>query len=1226
MAKRPSSDDLPSPIKAALESLKATRRSVVAMLLAAAGVSVAAKRSFGANLIARPLPAPVPAARRSVFNGQPLLRLRTRVIRPDDFLYLDIEFENLITTGGGSGLLQRADPGKPGFMIVHHQPQAIADQAYPNQQPDPTPNPPAVADARMAGESRVVFVMPAGVPSIPYTLPSMLKAFRTWPMSLDNTAGPDPNAVLTDASLVAFTNGLFAHFVNISDVLNANVSADQQAALKGVLDTTFATVKTQVANSVAVHRLFSGAQIDALIAKEFQKNLQTVGRQPSLQLRNQLQTAPSRQLTVREFMALNNRMPRPGEDLSAPAQNNQLPTTTLRPLALSPTTEAGLPLITLIPILAKPHEPPVTVTAIEIPYRLIQSPLATAGWDHQDLPRTHGKLTELWHTRLGTRTPGGVNDRSPEPIRAIWSPDYPLDPPPSPFTMTLTGVDRQMLVKLTAGYNETTGGGNRILAGPTLPYVPKPAIAKRLMLTALGGWLVEDGDWTILPDGVDLTQWNQRTAMARDYYVRVVYAGMFFPFGNAASLVKVSERKFQDQPDKQGRVAILRQRFYLIVRERTRIYEGAEGRPFAGNDFPFTRIDILNQVSPEIAPPGSNPADRLDDGFYSTPDLYREAFWPVLPGNPLPGQAQDFQFQMVGYDHAGKAIPFTAPLFFLSINRNNPDSLTAIAENYAKAENLTRRQRPFNGAVIQFAPQADDGGQPGDTNIPTDSITFLGANATAPVPETPVNSYPPQFYPGTESAAIRLPAVQRLLGSNDPVTARVSQTYKDNGFGGANPSGVFLDLLDAASTLAPGQPSDKGGGLVTPAMTPTALSRSFGAVSGANNAEALLSGNFNPKDFLPDLKLLGVIPISEVLPDILPLDKAPKLTNIELPEKLETTFSIHQDQLQPWPVGSDKPIFVPDADGKQSVLDITALITVERHGAAPPAAPKSQVDGSVNNFKINLFGCIIITFDELSFHARPGQKPDVQIGFNTDHGVLFGGPLEFVNELKKYIPANGFSDPPNLAVTPAGITASYSLALPAITVGVLTLQNITIGAGFDLPFDGKPPSARFNFAERHNPFNLTVSLFGGGGFLAISVSTKGVQEIEAQLEFGAYAAIDLGVASGAVYIKGGFYFHWQAAKNEVELEAFVELGGHLSVIGLITVSLTFHVGLHYIVEGNNSSLVGQATLTVEVEVLFFSTSVDVSVEKRFAGSKADPRFIDFIPDTQTWQNYCAAFG
>jgi hypothetical protein len=1171
-----------------LGEINATRRSVIASLAAAVAVLAGRRHGLAANL--QPLTGKSLQISTDAIDTLQAQNQRTRIVRPDDFLYFEVEYDNIGPVGDPPTELQRLDPGRPAYLIVHHQPQAIAEQAYQEVTADQTSSmpgrsggaypstpaeaaamigvestniPPSVAQARLAGESRVAFTMP-DVPSIPYTLQGLLDAFETWAMNLDSSAQPVPLELLIGNLL-----------------LLPNLEIEPDAA------------------------------------------------------------APKRNLTTKEYFQIYKRFPRPGDDLRVPLGALKQ----LNPnLQLAPASKVEP---------QPPHEPPNNVTAIELPYRLIQSPLATAGWSHESAPVVHNDRAELWHTRLGTRMDGGVDDRATQPIRAIWSPDYPDPFPSTPFTMALDGVDRKSLVRLMAGYDEVTGGNIGNPLGKK-PYTPLPALARRLMLTSLGGWLLEDGEWQERPSGgafeakllvtdtgVDLTQWNHRAAMGRDYYVRVVYAGFLFPFGHAASLVKVTERKFEDRVDGQGRLAVLRQRFFIVVRQHTRSYQRTS-QAYHGGDLPFTRIDVLTTTTPDIAAPQSD--------IEPNPALAREVFWPLVKGPQMPGSTNDFQFQMVGYDHMGRGIPFSSPAMFVSEVRNNPGALAKIVTAYnaeAIDTNLPhRRAPPFNGAVIQLAPQAGAAGD-GDTNVPTDQIGFIAAAAISPVQPTDEESEPAQFFPGTDSIKVRLPAVQKLLGTNDPVNTKISDAFKGTnksaqgpGFTAGNPGQVFLDLLDAAPTLPDGVPSDKGGGLVSPNITPKSLSRTLGAVAAKvapdvpGEVSDFAAGSFDPAQFLPDMKLLGVVPLTDILKKITgSLANAPKLINQELPDKIVVTFNIHQDDLGEFPPG--EPLFVPNApndENKQSAFDITSTIVVPRPavgaGGVTPSPPQATVDGSLTWFKINLFGCIVISFDKLAFGSKPGQKPDVTIDINKDHPVLFKGPLEFVNKLKEYIPANGFSDPPNLAVTLAGITASYSLALPAITVGVMTLQNITIGAGFDLPFDGKPPSARFNFAERHNPFNLTISLLGGGGFLAITVSTAGVQEIEAQLEFGAFAAINLGVAAGAVYIKGGFHFIWSAAKKSVELEAFVELGGSLSILGLISVSITFHVGLtyHEISDPKSNELVGQATLTVEVEVLFFSKSVEVSVEKRFAGSARDPRFIDFIPAASVWQTYCSAFA
>jgi hypothetical protein len=107
-------------------------------------------------------------------------------------------------------------------------------------------------------------------------------------------------------------------------------------------------------------------------------------------------------------------------------------------------------------------------------------------------------------------------------------------------------------------------------------------------------------------------------------------------------------------------------------------------------------------------------------------------------------------------------------------------------------------------------------------------------------------------------------------------------------------------------------------------------------------------------------------------------------------------------------------------------------------------------------------------------------------------------------------------------------------------------------------------------------------------------------------------------------VKGGVYFHWKT--NAVTLEGYVEMGGELSVLGLISVSVTFHLSLSYHKEGTTTFVKGQATLTIEVEVLFFSASVKLKVERKFAGSSNDPTFAQLITDQSVWTKYCEAFG
>ena len=191
-------------------------------------------------------------------------------------------------------------------------------------------------------------------------------------------------------------------------------------------------------------------------------------------------------------------------------------------------------------------------------------------------------------------------------------------------------------------------------------------------------------------------------------------------------------------------------------------------------------------------------------------------------------------------------------------------------------------------------------------------------------------------------------------------------------------------------------------------------------------------------------------------------------------------------------------------------------------------------------------------------------------------------------------------------------------------MGIFSLQNVNLGAVLNLPFTGEPARFRFNFSERHSPFIVTVGIFGGGGFFALALGLDGIETIEASLEFGGNVSLNLGVASGGVYVMAGIYFKYQAV-DQVQLSGYFRAGGSLSVLGLITVSLEFYLELSYIEKNGSAKVWGRASLTVKVEVLFFSTSVSLTVERTFSGSAGDPTFAQMLTPGD-WRAYARAFA
>lgn len=262
-------------------------------------------------------------------------------------------------------------------------------------------------------------------------------------------------------------------------------------------------------------------------------------------------------------------------------------------------------------------------------------------------------------------------------------------------------------------------------------------------------------------------------------------------------------------------------------------------------------------------------------------------------------------------------------------------------------------------------------------------------------------------------------------------------------------------------------------------------------------------------------------------------------------------------------------------------------------------------------------------FDHLSFHAGSSGKPDVDVVLQD---IEFVGFLAFVETLRELIPFDGFSDPPFLDVTPEGLSAGFTLALPNVSVGVFNLSNMSLGADVQVPFLGKSVTVGFNFCTRERPFTLAVLFIGGGGWFLIRLSPDGLDVLELGLEAGAILAVDFGVASGSISAMVGIYMRLEG--DEGSLSGYFRLRGEVDVLGLISASIELYLELHY--EFDTGKMVGRAKLTIKVEVFCFSTSVTISAERRFAGSVGDPSFRDVmvLPDgsSPAWTKYCVAFA
>ena len=740
-------------------------------------------------------------------------------------------------------------------------------------------------------------------------------------------------------------------------------------------------------------------------------------------------------------------------------------------------------------------EPTLLQTAIELPYRLLLSPDAEARWIHSLQPITHNGLTELWHSRLGAQDAEGVFFEASAvntiPLRAIWSPDFHPGAAPDKMaddphlgTSAMNPNDRHQIVTLTSDY-----ANFRRFHVP--PVQPASIEADQLMLSSLGGWLRSRGHWDLpeiagghgplargsflakrelrLPvaraiplergfaqiledrgvfvrapdDDLDLTEWVHVGTQGRDHYVRLVYDGCLFPLGHRASLVKITERRFEEVDG--APVALLRQFVYVIVREPVREYPRL-AYPHQGREMPFMRIQIKTLITPHLMQPATDLAGN-------------SSFWmlDLVTGRDVP-------FELVGFDAAGRTAPFSMPLIFVRRGETHMNTVRSTwSTTKQPGSSAPRRRAALNSAPMDFAP----GGPAGNNSVMPARALYFDVTG-----EGGCGEYLPTLF----KADVTLSSVEQLVGPGAIATIRHYQGYLDNGFD-AN-VGLFASIeKDTSHILAPGAiglafSAEQAGGIATPNVQLTGLSTKRGPLAGA--LEDAVADTFDPKQFFGGLGggqaplLFGAFSLSDIL-DIGPLTTdAPSIDTHIVNDPVRGRLSLAHYAWEttpirwPAPPASGLVSFQPEGASR---LSIDARIETALAGGGG----QSRMTGKLSDFRLEFFKAVTLHFDLFTFTSVSGEKLDVNVKLNSADPIVFGGDLDFVRKLSELIPPGVFGDGPSVDLRPDRIALGFNIGLPPLTIGVFAMKNLSLSAGLELPFAERPPGSRFRLFTARKP-------------------------------------------------------------------------------------------------------------------------------------------------------------
>ncbi|MBI9059333.1 MAG: hypothetical protein JEZ01_16345 [Labilibaculum sp.] len=1125
--------------------------------------------------------------------------IRLSLLRPEDMLFLQFEFYNFkYIKKDQQSFLEVDNPKKPAAMIVLFPPQHTLEQAFweNNSLPGGAGNENVILPAKYirSGKSRLVFTVPANFEGMPIIMDRLLD----WS---DFKLKVNYRARVIEPVKVAFNK-----FQKFTKSKISNTLFKTKAPNKRILN-----VANNSKNRLSRQNLYDSKNLSAVLPPSVSSQLNTKINYAALK---------SSLLEMRKPSAFET-------SIEAPTR-----------LFISPNQLAGFAHQNKIQL--KDHQEFSKGSPNDLKFN---NPLIT----------NKGKLSELWHSRLGVRLKNGeIDENSMEgfrTIRALWARDArknlkPKPPRKTPFRASLDSRDRHNIVHQTSNF---------LIKG----YQPRSVKANRLMLTSLGAWLdfyanFDYPDFQAQAD-LELLEWEHLATLGRDHYVKVVEAGFLFPFGHSASLVKITERK----PDKATRTAVNRQRMYIVILEPVVYYEMRD--PQNGFiPFPFQTVEMMATKTPDLA----EPVNLTDlGGDYN--------FWIKSGGAVL-------EFDLLVVDQEGEEKKIRIPMMFVGKSAAYDQSKAEkIVSAYNAEYNLSKAD--FNHQDVAYSPSLVEG----DTQFETIDIHY-----GAQILENKASAIL-KFHPTIRTANIKVQAIEELTGNPDPVLIEL----RDDD----NAGKIFAKVLGNLKADFSGG-SDQSGGFMSPNTQVTSLSKLKGPLGGA--IDKLEKLDFDPAEFfgaggdMPVAKLFGAVSIFELLlgnlnfgaegnqqadalrglgnlleslkEDI--LEQQAVLENAALDAKaaIEQEIQNLQNQLSSKVNELEQQLsdqvpripnfntyrtnkafvveyrWIPEMEASKSLFGDFLTVNVQKPKEALQVlsrlsrpfdtSQKTQfgVDASFTDFSVEIKELIKVSFESLKFGGGSGRKADVKVVMAEDDSILFLGPLSFVNQLQNLIPSNGFADGPYMKLSPSGVKAGFDLAIPSVEVGVCTIANMTLGAGVHLPFTGAPLTLQFNFCKREAPFLLTVSAFGGGGFFLMKTSVKGFVGMEAAFEFGAALSMNFGVASGGVSVMGGFYFSMEIVDDQTQtvLTGYIRINGYLSILGIISLSIEIYLAFVAMFQnGKVEKLYGEAIVKVKVEVLFFSKTVTLTARRELKGADADPTF-QMIMEENDWLEYCNAYA
>ncbi len=536
-----------------------------------------------------------------------------------------------------------------------------------------------------------------------------------------------------------------------------------------------------------------------------------------------------------------------------------------------------------------------------------------------------------------------------------------------------------------------------------------------------------------------------------------------------------------------------------------------------------------------------------------------------------------------------------------------------------------RNEILLNDQAVAFADAAEAVAQQTENAVvdvvgmTLDHATFVAADGIARVA------------PALVAANVRVQALKQILGDQAIVSVRLPQvkgavvTASDP----ANIGKLALELCDSTGlngvvyplsfdpkTLA--HDAAQGAirtGLATFDQQIAGIALPTGLVYAAQNTRQQVlndlhdAAQWSPTAAWADLKdngprILGLINLVDILKSTTESvfdaarqvkDAIPQLKR-ELAEALHPkyTYTYKADLKDADLAGGFLKFRAQDVTGAKGKVTFTQTVQLSVDGRQ-----SASLECSLSGFYLELT-VVQVAFSGLSF-KQSDSGTDAHVGGLDVR--LSGGSARVLAELaEKLTPKTG----PIIALGTDFVEAGYRFPVPNAAFGAFQLRNLAISIGARLPLlRGKALEVDFAISTPQAPFTVSAGIFGGAGSFGLSIALENLPtglmlrpRLRGTIEAGIFAGFDfLGVASGFLRIAIGLAFATGYGTGEDAFGGYFHAEGCVSVLGILSVDVCFHVGVDY--HPGTDVIEATAYYQVSVSMLFFSASFRLSMSHRF---------------------------